>query len=564
MAKIIVYKKFSDSGLEKTVKPGKAIKKYYSIQNYNHVIFMVNGKKVDENYIVQENDVILIRWIPLYDGYSFGDWFMDVLTFGGHSMGKKAQLAAEAAKEEAEKTKNLLSRTKDDITNLPYIKGSSNQVATGRTQPYLIGTHLFTPYILNASKSGIYSKGYHTISGTDGENQFLNRVYELGFVSQVLKRLFIGDVTIKNFTETTPQNGIYLLPQSDFTGSDSFFEIKQGASFLSSVFNQKVVEKEYSDELKLHDADGSDGDYKPLFYTLEKNSQAADICIMFNGLMWYDSEGNKVSASRSICVAWSADYTELVARGNSDPDRNATWNTFSFDGALQPGWARNYFERTTNKQMRFKAHVDFSWSTVKNLSYPITIKLYAFGGNDLLGHDPKYFDEKKEKGSGYRQVYVEWVHSYIYDVTRSKAADAFVSEKIIEPDVLPYCTLLGLHLEATSSNADKTDSLQVITSGVARTFAKNQNDEYVLSSSRIITSNPAAWYIEVLTSSTHKILELPNKKIFIKEKRKLKHGIQNRGSQYYSWRRSLKRFDCHKKLIKLDSFYKEIKENEQS
>lgn len=68
----------------------------------------------------------------------------------------------------------------------------------------------------------------------------------------------------------------------------------------------------------------------------------------------------------------------------------------------------------------------------------------------------------------------------------------------------------------------------------------------------------------VITKDTHKILELPNKKIFIKEKRKLKHGIQNRGSQYYSWRRSLKRFDCHKKLIKLDSFYKEIKENEQS
>ena len=51
MAKIIIYKKFSDSGLEKKVKPGKAIKKYYSIQNYNHVIFMANGKKVDENYI---------------------------------------------------------------------------------------------------------------------------------------------------------------------------------------------------------------------------------------------------------------------------------------------------------------------------------------------------------------------------------------------------------------------------------------------------------------------------------------------------------------------------------
>ena len=504
MAKIILYKKFSDAGQEKKVKPGKAIKNYYFFQNFNHVIFIANGKKVDENYIVQEKDVILIRWIPLYDGYSFGDWFMDVLTFGGHSMGKKAQIAADEAAEEARRTKDLLARSKDDIVNLPYIKGSSNQVATGRTQPFLIGTHLFTPYILNASKSGIYSKGYHTISGTDGEKQFLNRVYELGFISQVLKRVFISDVTIKNFSDTAPQNGVYTLPQSSFAGSDSFLEIRQGSSFLSSIFNQKIVEKEYSNELKLHDKDGGTGDYEPLFFTLEKNSMAADICIMFNGLMWYDSDGNKVSASRSICVAWSADYAELVARGNSDPDRNATWNTFSFDGALQPGEARNYFERTTNKQMRFKAHVDFSWSTVKNLSYPITIKLYAFGGNDVAGHDPKYFDEKKEKGSGYRQVYVEWVHSYTYDITRSKSSDAFVSEKIIEDDVLPYCTLLGLHLEATSSNADKTDSLQVITSGVARTLSKNQNNEYVLSSSRTVTSNPAAWYIEVLTSSTHK------------------------------------------------------------
>ena len=79
MAKIILYKKFSDAGQEKKVKPGKAIKNYYFFQNFNHVIFIANGKKVDENYIVQEKDVILIRWIPLYDGYSFGDWFMDVL-----------------------------------------------------------------------------------------------------------------------------------------------------------------------------------------------------------------------------------------------------------------------------------------------------------------------------------------------------------------------------------------------------------------------------------------------------------------------------------------------------
>ena len=146
MAKIILYKKFSDNGDEIKVKAGKTIKEYYPTLNFSHVIIIANGKKVAENYEIQKNDLILIRWIPFGDGYSVADFFLDILTLGVYS-GVKSYKAAEAARKEAEKIKDQRSKTKDDVTNLPYLKGSSNGVATGRTQPYFIGEHIFTPYI---------------------------------------------------------------------------------------------------------------------------------------------------------------------------------------------------------------------------------------------------------------------------------------------------------------------------------------------------------------------------------------------------------------------------------
>lgn len=82
---------------------------------------------------------------------------------------------------------------KDSVNNLPYVKGGTNGIATGKTQPYIIGTRLFVSYIMN---SGGGYQGYSVISGTDGDTQEYIVVLECGFNKQILRKMFCEDVTL--------------------------------------------------------------------------------------------------------------------------------------------------------------------------------------------------------------------------------------------------------------------------------------------------------------------------------------------------------------------------------
>ena len=42
-----------------------------------------------------------------------------------------------------DKIKNM--SLKDSVANIPYLRGANNSVAKGKSQPYIIGEHLFTP-----------------------------------------------------------------------------------------------------------------------------------------------------------------------------------------------------------------------------------------------------------------------------------------------------------------------------------------------------------------------------------------------------------------------------------
>lgn len=251
-----------------------------------------------------------------------------IVPFGFIAVGKQmydAQKEAQKAQEEAEKQSKRTSGLNGDVSNLPYIKGSKNTTATGQTQPYIIGRHLFTPYILNGG--GGSSSGYHKIDGNYGENQYYNVVLEGGFNKQLIESLSVGDVKVADFSgDTEPQEGKkYFDSTSYFADADSFIEISQdGKGFDYADFNKKIVETESNEQIK----DRDNEDYEPLIFTLDKNAMAADVTIMFNGLYAVDNNGNKKAKTRTITPEWSSNYLDLLNSGE-DVSR-ATWHTFYF------------------------------------------------------------------------------------------------------------------------------------------------------------------------------------------------------------------------------------------
>lgn len=336
MAVLTRYKDFSSAKEIFKIPAGTTLKEFLPGTDWKNYAVFVNGEKADENVSLKEKDIVMIRSVPhgvttavLIGLAVAGAVAVGSAVYAGYQM-YQAKKESQRMQEELEK---LQSSTSDGVTNIPTVKGASNTTATSKTQPYIIGRHLFTPYILNAG-GGTY-KGYHKIAGVNGIDEYYNVVLELGFNKQVLESVMCDDVKVADIGSDSPQEGIFPFnSNSAFSGGDSFMEVAQdGEKFDTDAFNTKVVETEPSAEVGKTDDDG----YTPLYYTLESNAKACDVVIQFNGLYTVNGEGNTVERTRNIDASWSEDYAELSASGDGNPDGNATWHSFPFSQAIWHG-----------------------------------------------------------------------------------------------------------------------------------------------------------------------------------------------------------------------------------
>ena len=467
--KATLYKTLSNKQTPIEVKAGQTIREALPDFDLENAIILINGKIQNPDYILKENDIAAIRLTPAAMT-TVAIIAIAVVAVGAAIVGGialyNAKQAAEKAQEELEKIKKLTN--KSDIDNRPFLRGASNTLATGNSQPYIIGRHFFTPYLL--------CKPFYQITGTDGVDQYTYTVLECGFNKQIIQKLAIDDIVIKSFSHTSPQEGAFNLDTGIFA-EDGRVEIAQDGTLLTDLpaLNYKTESKACNDEIP-HDSDVNAGTAEYLTYTLNPYAKDVDIAITFpHGLYAMNDDGDKIETQTTITPQYSL-------------DGSSTWQDFTFNNN---GIATNTFKRkVSTKELRYVAHKDFTaadYNTLKaNGQSAIYIRIRNNGNKDSMIHN---------------DCYCLFYQSVCFDPDKSMSGKTYTNLipcKVVEDRERAFCTILGLKLKATKINEDKLKKINIISHGVARTW-----NGTAWSSTKTATRNPAAWALEIETSDSH-------------------------------------------------------------
>ncbi|MCQ2076151.1 MAG: hypothetical protein MJZ20_03815 [Bacteroidaceae bacterium] len=468
--KINIIKSLSNIAEQIEIEAGLPAYKAIENINFENAVLIVNGRKRTPDYIIKDNDIVTVRAMPA--DLTETPWWVSTffVPFGfiiqPAQIAYKARKEAEEAEKELEKLKKLTNSP--DIDNRPFLRGASNTIATGKSQPYLCGRNFLTPYL--------FSQPYYKIIGTDGETQEVYNILEGGFKDIVLEKLGIGDTVIKKFNDTTPQNGVYEINDGLF--ADGIVEIKQNGEPFSTLteLNNKVVSNVINREIE-RSSKVSAGEAEYLIFTLDPNAKNIEVAIKFPyGLYAYNDNNDKVETSVTITPEYSL-------------DGGATYTAFNFGSG-------NTFRRNTTKELRYTASHDFTlddYRTLNNNNQNSIIIRVRSNGND----DAKIKND----------CYVFYYQSKIYDPAKSSAPAGVLNDNgaaglvpclNVENRERGFSCVIGMKLKATKNNEKKLTQINFIATSTAPLW-----DGETWSETKHPTRNPAAIGIEVMTSAIH-------------------------------------------------------------
>lgn len=456
MSSIVVYSKIKDA---ETLHFTGVIKDNISDIDWKNVIILRGGRRIDENYEVKENDVIFIRKVPAAASSTIAIIVGVVsLVVGGVAFGISLY-NQNKAKEQTDAANRAASALGEKTDALPFIRGARNAAATGQTFPYIIGETLFTPYRL--------CPHHYTISGTKGEKQYINLVFETGFNNLLFKKVKMGETVIKTFSETSPQNGVYTWDNGTFYDAENRIEIRQSDAFSDDNLNKKIIAIDVGKEIP-HDY-GDNTKWKDgVVQEMPAGTMRAEIIALFDGLRKYDDGWE--SASITLQPQWT----------NVNNPQESDWNNFT-TGFIQNGTASNTFTYNTKDQMRFVATQNFTAAQ----AYGKTIKLRVLRTT------------AKEESNARDSVYFLAAQATIYDDKKSSAS-SLVAADVLEADKVAKCCRMGVRVIANDNTDGMLDAFSVIVAGVANAWNGS-----AWTAEKTPTRNLAAWVREIMTSDKH-------------------------------------------------------------
>ena len=283
------------------IEAGRSARANFPGVDFENAVLIINGRIAKPDTIIQDDDVVTLRQIP--GDLTETPWWVAtfIIPFGfiiqPIEIAYKAKQQAEEAERELEKIKKLTNSA--DIDNSPFLRGATNTLATGKSQPYFCGRNFLTPYL--------FSQPFYKVSGTDGETQEVYNILEFGFKDIVINKIGIGDTTIKEFDDTSPQNGVYTINDGIFANGQ--LEIRQDGSLFSTLteLNRKIVSNVINREIA-KDFEVTAGTTEHTIITLDPNAKDVDICINFPyGLYTYNDNNDRIKAEVTIIPEYSLD-----------------------------------------------------------------------------------------------------------------------------------------------------------------------------------------------------------------------------------------------------------------
>lgn len=456
------------------IEAGRSARANFPGVDFENAVLIINGKVSNPDTIIQDGDVVTLRQIP--GDLTETPWWVAtfIIPFGfiiqPAEIAYKARQQADEAERELEKIKKLTNSA--SIDNSPFLRGASNTIATGKSQPYFCGRNFLTPYL--------FSQPFYKISGTDGATQEVYNILECGFKGIVLNKLGIGDTTIKTFSDTTPQDGVFSIDEGIFANGK--IEIKQNGELFSTLteLNRKIVSNVINREIA-KDFEVTAGTTEHTVITLDPNAKDVDLCVNFPyGLYTYDENNDRIKAEVTIIPEYSL-------------DGGSTWTQFTFN---QNGTQSNVFNRNETKSMRFIAHHEFTLADyralVTNNQTYVLIRLRS--------NAP---DDQKTRADCYLYYY----QSHVFDPLKSSTPAGVIDDDgtaglvdclNVEDKERAYSCIAGFKLTATTNNEKKLTQINIIATSTARTWNGSAWSE-----TKAPTRNPAAIALEIYTSDIH-------------------------------------------------------------
>jgi hypothetical protein len=352
----------------------------------------------------------------------------------------------------------------------PSIKGANNTTQYGHAFPLVIGLSRYYPMWCGT--------GYTEISGEDGEDQYYNVLWMLGYGDLAVGAMKFGEIDLASngFTEKYI-NGKYTLDIGDYVengtipidGAEKYqgntsLEIQSGATEVS-LYSQRVVQEDF-DSIELINADG-DALVSEKFSAY--NPQKIQVEIYFASLYSYNDNGDMQDATVNVKLEISFDGGKSWIPFNSSGFANCS----SYDSST----GISTFTRAKNKNMRFVAERTLTYSegtTCTNKVAHIRIQRTNAEATDSKTSD---------------KVYMSAFRTWVFDRTKTLAAGSFVVQRPVIETKRDITVRLGMRIKATSSIKDELDSFNCMLEAKCRTWDSSTSS---WSTTKTPTDNPAA------------------------------------------------------------------------